>query len=184
MVSTGCATADALRAARDDLQEINDLYEDGLISAVAVNTGRSALTRPGLEAIQNMQESYECMVDALRTATELYDNELITAVSMNTLRGNTAQAIGSSCVGETELDAIEECFVLFNRAYDDGLLTAVNLNTLRAQAKQLLIEQVLALDDPRAMLEVVNDLYDRDLITAVDLNTLRSTISDRALNRD
>ena len=103
---------------------------------------------------------------------------------MNTLRNNTAEAIGSSCTGETKLAAIEECFVLFNRAYEDGLMTAVNLNSLRAQAKQPLIDQVLALDDPRAMLEVVNDLYDRELITAVDRNSLRSTISDRALNRD
>ncbi|WP_409698174.1 vWA domain-containing protein [Yoonia sp.] len=184
VVSTGCATADALRAARDDLQEINDLYEDGLISAVMVNSERGTLIRPGLEASENMQESYECMVDALRAATELYDSELITAVSMNTLRNNTAEAIGSSCTGETELAAIDACFVLFNRAYEDGLMTAVNLNSLRAQAKQPLIDQVLALDDPRAMLEIVNDLYDRELITAVDRNSLRSTISDRALNRD
>jgi len=176
LAAAGCAPLDRLTSVRGDLETAKQRYEDGLISGADRMKARKDAMDPVPGIIDANPPDYACAIEAMNALKSMYDEGLIDGAIRLEVRNALAAPLGDACAGEETMEGVIGCFELFGDAYDRGLIDGSTRQKLNQKAREPLLTQLRAMDDPDAALVRIKELYDRGLIDGANRTRLRNDV--------
>ncbi|WP_179380394.1 vWA domain-containing protein [Jannaschia marina] len=176
--STGCAAKGAIAAEVPELEKTAERYEQDLISSANRRAAHdAALERIKATFAAEPPQTLDCIEAALVAARDLRDRELFNSVRHGELRAILTEDLRSACsTGGRDLQVLEECITLFERAQSTLLINSVIQNDLLQSTAAPFVEALRALDDTDAALQRISELSEMGAFNSVMRRQLESEV--------
>lgn len=171
-----CGMAAAMRAARTDLEEAAERYDEDLITVTDRDAVRDETYDRIEEAAPQAPAAFDCIRDALTVTAELYDDRLIAVTARKGLRDILVDTLEETCAQKASVEDQVECLTFYRNAYDDSLISVTARDDLREEAFDRLIPLLAAEQETDDALAFVGELYNEKLIAVTARDDARETL--------